>query len=30
LPGTGHFFHGRLLELRALIQERLGTLVPRA
>jgi alpha/beta superfamily hydrolase len=30
LPDAGHFFHGRLLELRAHIQARLGAHVPRA
>lgn len=30
LPDAGHFFHGRLLELRALIHARLGPRVPRA
>lgn len=28
-PAAGHFFHGRLLELRALIHARLGPHVPR-
>ena len=29
LPDAGHFFHGRLLELRALIHARLASHVPR-
>jgi hypothetical protein len=30
LPGTGHYFHGRLAELRQLVETRLGAHVPRA
>lgn len=30
MPDAGHFFHGRLLELRALVHARLGARVPRA
>jgi alpha/beta superfamily hydrolase len=29
-PGAGHFFHGRLNDLRAAVHEELSAFVPRA